>query len=373
MLNIVHLSSVHKAFDQRVFHRECVTLANAGHRVTLIACHDKDEVKDGVHVKAVAPLTTQQPGLHLLQRRARTRRAYQMALKEKADIYHFHDAELIGVGLKLKRRGAKVIFDCHEDNPGYAMQKHYLPYFVRVILAKSIHMLEKYAAPRFSAVIAADQGVADRFVSFGANTRVVYNFPRIDLFLASTKTVEKEYDLVYHGTIPKYHLEKCFAIDDELVKRGVQARWLFLGKIPFLDWAIEEIERRSAKDRIILHKPVPHEEVAVRVRAAKIGIIPLPDLPKFQFNIPTKLFEFMVLGMPTVLSDLSPSRPFIEQSGAGVLVPPADFARYAEEIVKLLESPETCSQMGVSGRKKVLSEWNWDAQAKTLLSLYNSL
>jgi hypothetical protein len=69
-------------------------------------------VKNGVHVKAVAPLTTQQPGLHLLQRRARTRRAYQMALKENADIYHFHDAELIGVGLKLKRRGANVIFEC---------------------------------------------------------------------------------------------------------------------------------------------------------------------------------------------------------------------------------------------------------------------
>ena len=47
------LSSVHLALDNRVFYREARTLARAGYDVTLIAVHDRDEVRDGVRIRAL--------------------------------------------------------------------------------------------------------------------------------------------------------------------------------------------------------------------------------------------------------------------------------------------------------------------------------
>ena len=80
---------------------------------------------------------------------------------------------------------------------------------------------------------------------------------------------------------------------------------------------------------------MPHPEVASRVERARIGFIPLPDLPKFQHNIPTKLFEFMSLGMPTVLSDLPPSRPFVGDGQCALMVPADDPVAYADAVESL--------------------------------------
>ena len=49
---------------------------------------------------------------------------------------------------------------------------------------------------------------------------------------------------------------------------------------------------------------MPHNEVFSEVQRARIGIIPLPALPKYLNNIPQKLFEYMALELPVVLSDL---------------------------------------------------------------------
>ena len=36
--------------------------------------------------------------------------AYKLAQESNADIYHFHDPELLRIGLKLSRKGKKVIY-----------------------------------------------------------------------------------------------------------------------------------------------------------------------------------------------------------------------------------------------------------------------
>ena len=47
------LTSVHPAFDTRIFHKEAKTLARAGYDVTLIAQHDKNETIDGIKIVAL--------------------------------------------------------------------------------------------------------------------------------------------------------------------------------------------------------------------------------------------------------------------------------------------------------------------------------
>jgi glycosyltransferase involved in cell wall biosynthesis len=181
------------------------------------------------------------------------------------------------------------------------------------------------------------------------------------------------YDIVYHGSLPKYHLEACLAIDQELVERGRTVRWRLFGRIPHIDWFSDELERRRIRERFHVSGLIPHDQIAQEVRKAKLGLIPLPNLPKFQKNIPQKLFEFMALGMPVVLSDLPPSRPFVGDGACAMMVHPDNHGAYADAILKLLEDPALCKAMGNEGRHRVQEHYNWERESRKLLALYKDL
>jgi len=107
------LTSAHPPFDDRIFHKEAKTLVNAGYPVVLIAQHDNNEIVDG---SRIVPLPTSKDRFDRMTRIVW--KLFKLALKEKADIYHLHDPELLPVGffLKLFIR-TKVIYDVHEDVP----------------------------------------------------------------------------------------------------------------------------------------------------------------------------------------------------------------------------------------------------------------
>ena len=97
------LTSVHPPFDHRIFYKEAKTLIKAGYNVVLIAQHIKEETVDGVRV---VPLPT--PKNRFERMTKVVWKLVRLALKEKANVYHFHDPELIPVGLYLKILGKKV-------------------------------------------------------------------------------------------------------------------------------------------------------------------------------------------------------------------------------------------------------------------------
>ncbi len=371
---VVHISTLHQTFDQRVFHRECISLYKFGFDVSLLVHYDGNEgPHEGVKIISLGASIKNKARLRILSRIRVVFLALIKALRVKADIYHVHDPELLAIVpmLKLLSR-AKIIYDCHEDHVGFMLQKPQVPVFLRKGLSKLMELLEYHTARLLDAIITADPGVEKKFMKTGAKTLTLYNFPRLEFF-SLPDLAEKEYDLVYHGSIPRYHMEVCFAIDEVLSRRQRELRWLFIGSFGDKTWSEKTIAAISAAHRFTLYDRIAHDKIANEVRKARIGIIPLPDLPKFQYNIPTKLFEFMALKMPVVMSDLPPSRPFVKDGKCGIMVSPHDYEAYAEAIINLLDDPELCARMGKAGRSRVDAEYNWNREERKLVNLYNSL
>lgn len=127
---VVHLTSVHPALDVRIFHRECKSLARAGFEVTIIGPYSQDSVADNVRIKAVPA-----EGRRIARSTRAVWRIYREAVRMNADLYHFHDPELIPVGLLLRARGKTVIYDIHEDLPRDIISKRYLPAWSRSLIS----------------------------------------------------------------------------------------------------------------------------------------------------------------------------------------------------------------------------------------------
>src|SRR5580704_6176866 len=99
-MRVVHLTSVRGPRDMRVFYKECRSLVRAGYAVTLIAPGTEEQLVDGVSIHAVPRLKSR-----LFRMTLTAWRVYQKALRQAADVYHFHDPELVPLGLLLRLRG----------------------------------------------------------------------------------------------------------------------------------------------------------------------------------------------------------------------------------------------------------------------------
>ena len=101
--HVCQITTVHPRTDGRIFHKECTSLAEQGYRVTLLVNDGKGDEQDmGVHLVDIGGF------------RGRIKRviaaqpiALVKAWKLNADIYHFHDPELIGIGMLLSLTGGK--------------------------------------------------------------------------------------------------------------------------------------------------------------------------------------------------------------------------------------------------------------------------
>ena len=98
-MKICHLTSAHPRYDTRIFHKECKSLNNNGYNVYLIVADNLgNEIKDGINIFDV--------GRDKLGRIIRftktTFKIFKKAIQIDAEIYHFHDPELIFFAYMLK-------------------------------------------------------------------------------------------------------------------------------------------------------------------------------------------------------------------------------------------------------------------------------
>ena len=166
-----HLTSAHEVDDSRILRRECASLVRAGHDVAIIAGQPPSEPVEQVPVVGVGACRNR------LDRMTRIAwRVLRAAWRERADVCHLHDPELLWVGLLLKLGGCRIVYDVHEDLPKQMMSKTWIPPWARWPLSVVVNATERICAAVFDAVVAATPSIAERFPA--AKTVVVQNFPR---------------------------------------------------------------------------------------------------------------------------------------------------------------------------------------------------
>lgn len=135
-MNVIHATTAHTRYDTRIFHRECINLAEHCSVSLYVADELEDEVVKSVKIKSVT------------QSKNRFVRIYSMTkalffLEKKNSIVHFHDPELFLVAVLLKTFNYKVVIDIHEDFAKQIFLKHYIPAFLKPALSKIYVIFEK--------------------------------------------------------------------------------------------------------------------------------------------------------------------------------------------------------------------------------------
>jgi glycosyltransferase involved in cell wall biosynthesis len=364
-IHVVQLTSVHSAYDVRIF-KQCRSLADAGYQVTLIAPHSCDELTDGVQIRGVSVVEGR------FQRMTRTvPRIYREAVRQCADIYHFHDPELIPVGLLLKARGKKVIYDAHEAYPQKILCKPWIPVTFRPLVSRLFAVIERIASVLLDHVIVADRWTAATLP--GRHITVVANYPvlsSIQGIRSKRKSVPDKYGLIYAGGLGDDRgLQVMLEIARLLLDRDVELH--LLG-----DFESPEDERHIRELRNVRYFGFQSlETVYDRMRSADIGLVLLQPVPAYLYagENALKLFEYMFCGLPVIASNFPNLRQIVKDTRCGLCVDPKRPDQAARAILHLLRRPKLREQLGENGRNAVLKLYNWEEEEKKLLNVYRNV
>lgn len=366
-MNICHLTSVHSRYDTRIFLKECRSLLQAGHRVSLVVADGRgDEVKDRVSIIDVGRSRGR------IDRVWRTtRRVLHAAVMQAADVYHFHDPELIPVGLRLRKSGRKVIFDAHEDVPQQLRSKPYLAAPARWLLPRIYIPYENWACRRFDVIVAATPSIRDKFSAIHPNSIDINNYPiPNELAPGSSDWTEKRKDVCFIGGITAIRGIKEVVQAMELVRCG--ARFQLAGRFsePAFEQEVKSCPGWSNVDHLGVIDRAGVRDVLGRAAA---GLVTFLGVPNHLHAQPNKMFEYMSAGIPVIASHFPLWRKIIEDNQCGICVDPADPQAIAAAIDRLATDSELARRMGENGKRAVQERYNWCIEEIKLINLYNNL
>ncbi|MGI9611457.1 MAG: glycosyltransferase family 4 protein [Acidimicrobiales bacterium] len=365
-VHVVHMTSVHGPFDIRIFHKECKEMVAAGYRVSLIAPHTASGVHDGVELVAIPPTSSRWRRMAISP--ARVLRA---AIAQKADIYHFHDPELLPVGFALRGLGKRVVYDVHEDVPLDLLHKPYLPSPVDRVLSVAAQLTHRLADRVLSAIVVVTPGVAKPF----NEPTMVRNYPLSNEFDEPTSSHgDRPFRAVYVGAIgrPRGSAEMQ-AVAAELHATGPDRHVVLAGALR--DDALEaDLDRAEPEGPLRYHGVLDRAGVGDLLDSARVGLfLSQPDYLPLLDAYPNKVFEYMAAGIPIVASDFPVLREIVLDAECGILVDPTDVAQAAEATNWLFDNPSEAEAMGERGRKLFRERYNFTAEAQRLDELYRQL
>jgi glycosyltransferase involved in cell wall biosynthesis len=300
--------------------------------------------------------------------------AYREALRQDADLYHFHDPELIPAGLLLRMKGKKVIYDVHENTKVDLTAKYYIPRLLRRPLAWLVGFIETRAARRFSAVVPATIPFAQRFDPQKGHVVVVENYPATnELQLETPKPwAQRSASVAYVGILSRDRcvIEMLRAM--ALLPSNLQITLRLAGRFSPREFH-EELAGIDGRNRAHFMGTLDRMQVAKLLGEVCAGLAILRPTPGFLQALPTKMFEYMSVGIPVIVSDFPRLREIVSGAKCGVLVDPLDPRAIAQAVEYLVRHPEEAEQMGRRGQEAVRTQYNWASQENKLLNLYGAL
>lgn len=331
----------------------------------MVADGNGDETRDGVRVLDVG-----QAKSRLDRMIGATRRVYQKALVLDADVFHLHDPELIPVGLELKRRGKKVIFDAHEDLPRQILSKPYLNSYLRKPLATAISWFERFSCPKFDGVITATPSIGQKFAAMGVTVTVVRNYPLLDELASPDPSVRKENAVCYVGGISEYR--GILQLVQALGRERPETRLLLAGSFGSSSFK-QRVTAEPGWSRVEELGFCNRDEVRDILSRSMVGIVTLLPTPNHVESLPIKMFEYMSAGLPVIASDFPLWREIVVGNDCGLCVDPLNPAAIAAAIDALAEDPVRARRLGENGRRAVQERYNWTIEEKKLLAGYDRL
>ena len=367
-VKVCHVTSVHQRYDTRIFHKECTSLAKAGYDVILLVADNKaPEVRNGVKIISAdfKPKSRWDRIMHS------SSVMFKYAMQVNAEIYHLHDPELLPVAKRLKQSGKKVIFDSHEDVPAQILNKYWIPKYMRKPCALAYSSYANAILRNVDFIIGVTPHLVEKLRLVNPHVEMITNFPILGECPQRIMKVDYTNIITFAGGVTEQW-------SHEIILQAIEkldVKYKLAG--PASEDYLQRLKEYPSWEKVEYMRKIPHEDVSEMFRQSAIGMAVVQYSPnsdgKHGTLGNTKLFEYMMAGLPVICTDFTLWKEIVEKYHCGICVNPNDVNAVRDAINYLIQHPQEANDMGSNGREAVIRKFNWAFEECKLYELYASI
>jgi glycosyltransferase involved in cell wall biosynthesis len=381
--------------DPRV-ENEAVSLVKNGHEVFLFclkyATEQAEENSNGIHIRRYSSNQLE----YKLSALAYTIPLYSFLMQKKIatfikhtkiDVLHIHDIRIAGAAFSAnKKYKLPVILDLHDNMPEVMKLYPHLQKFPGKYIispqrwkkkeAEFIQKAQKVIAvsPEFLEVLETRFPEAKEKLVLVPNTIRTSFYKDYHILETIADRYKNTFVLLYLG--------------DTHLRRGLQTA---IEAITILKKAIPEIKlvivgrnttdsylKQQVKD-LRLEQYVDFEgwqEVSLfqsYILSSAICISPLHRNLQHDVAYANKIFQYMSLGKPILVSDAVAQKRLTEKVGAGLVHKEKDVADFSNKVLALYNNKSLRTKLGENGKYFVQNEFSWEHTSEQLINMYDNL
>jgi glycosyltransferase involved in cell wall biosynthesis len=369
--------------------REAMAALHGGFEVDVVAMRNpgeaSDEVVDGVRVHRLQDLRSSRSRPSELAREylgfsaLAVNRVARLHRERRYSVVQIHNPPdfLIAAAVVPRLTGARVVFDIHDLSPELLAARMAKRPGASAI-ARVLRWVESAAVRMADAVVTVHEPYRAELLARGVPARkIVVVLNALDEKLVPDTRPDPQsgdFRIVYHGTITRHYgvdvlVDALASVATEIPDAHLE----IYGSGDAVPDVRARIEAHRVADRVdMTGRILPHEDVLAKVNGASVGVVAQLPIARNLQALPTKLLEYVALGVPVVASDV----PAIRNSfGADELVffRGGDSASLANALRTVAASPDASRRRADAASARYQAEFRWAIYAQRYLDLLERL
>ncbi len=307
---------------------------------------------------------------------------YQIEALHVHDLYMFSSAFIVR---NLSDKKIPLIGDLHENYVEGLKHYRFSNTFPGNILI-SIKRWEKSEIEwslRMDYILTVIEEAARRYESLSIQKekiQIVSNYVDTEEFLSQkdnpeiTAKFNNNFTLVYTGAFDLHRgLESVIKALPETIKRGSDICLVLVGSGKNAKDMMDLAKNLSVFKNVLFEGWQKRENLFSYIKASDICLVPHLKTVHTDNTIPHKLFQYMLLKKPVIVSDCDPLVRIVEESDCGLVYKSNQPDKLASCIHHLYQDQSLRQKMGENGYNAVIEKYNWKIGQNNLVKLYKDI
>ena len=313
--------------------------------------------------------------------------------QHEIELIHVHDLPMLKTAMSAaKKFNIPLIADLHENYPEAmrAWRKTKKKFRARVFdLVTPIwrwKRLERLVLLHVDGILTVideakdhyinDCGISPELITVLVNDADLEEFCNLEIDESLVTKYKDDFVISYIGGFgPHRGIDTAIKSMPKVLEEIPDAKLLLVGKgSGVFDNDMNKLcKDLNVENKVVFTDWVDFQLVPSYIALSDVCLVPHHASGHTNTTIPHKLFQYMAMRKPVIVTDCKPLKRIVEECDCGIVVPSGDYDKMAEAVIKLHKDKEFANELGENGRKAVEEKYNWENEAEKLCELYKRL